>query len=160
MASIEELRPTSQELVELRLLVAHRRALVAEEATTIARLREALVGLFPALERTLDWTTKSALILVVRYQTPEQIRRAGRRKVEAYLRRMGVWNARWISVTVVAAAQDENMRVPAQEIAAQIVVDWASDALRLKERIEKLSRLQTRGPRQLRTASRRYRTSV
>ncbi len=55
-----ELRPCEEEITELRLLLGRRRDLITDQTRIIARLREALVSLFPALERALDlnrWIT-------------------------------------------------------------------------------------------------------
>jgi transposase len=49
-----KLKAGEQELAELQLLLARRRDLVTDQSRTITRLREALVSLFPALERALD----------------------------------------------------------------------------------------------------------
>jgi hypothetical protein len=65
-----ELKPGEQELAELQLLLARRRDLVTDQSRTIARLREALLSLFPALERALDLNSKGPLTLLTHYQTP------------------------------------------------------------------------------------------
>ena len=80
------LEPGAQLLAELRLLVAHRRDLVLDQSRCIVRLRDALVALFPGLERTLDLRTRGPLVLLTRYQSPGALRRAGHKRVEAYLR--------------------------------------------------------------------------
>src|SRR5215218_6883619 len=49
-----DLEPGEQEIAELQLLLARRRDLVTDQSRTITRLREALLSLFPALERALD----------------------------------------------------------------------------------------------------------
>jgi hypothetical protein len=64
-------KPTNETLAGLRLLVAYRQDLVADEARVIARVRESLVRLFPSLERRPNWTSPGSLILVARYQTPQ-----------------------------------------------------------------------------------------
>ena len=87
------LEPGAQLLAELRLLVAHRRDLVLDQSRAIVRLRDALVALFPGLERTLDLRTRGPLVLLTRYQSPGALRRAGHKRVEAYLRSKGVRNA-------------------------------------------------------------------
>jgi hypothetical protein len=46
-----ELKPGEEEITELQLLLARRRDLVTDQGRTITRLREALLSLFPALER-------------------------------------------------------------------------------------------------------------
>lgn len=80
------LEPGAQLLAELRLLLAHRRDLVLDQSRSIVRLRDALVALFPGLERTLDLRTRGPLVLLTRYQSPGALRRAGHKRVEAYLR--------------------------------------------------------------------------
>src|SRR5215211_2312417 len=52
-SDLGELRAGEQELSELQLLLARRRDLITDQSRTIARLREALLSLFPALERAL-----------------------------------------------------------------------------------------------------------
>jgi transposase len=70
-----KLKAGEQELAELQLLLARRRDLVTDQSRTITRLREALVSLFPALERALDLNSKGPLTLLTHYQTPPHLRR-------------------------------------------------------------------------------------
>ena len=58
-----KLKPGEQEIAELQLLLARRRDLITDQSRTITRLREALLSLFPALERALDLNSKGPLIL-------------------------------------------------------------------------------------------------
>jgi hypothetical protein len=86
---VGELKPGEEEIVELQLLLARRRDLVTDQTRIVTRLREeALLSLFPALERALDLNCKGPLTLLTHYQTPPaQLRRAGHKKrVAAYLR--------------------------------------------------------------------------
>ena len=53
-----ELEPGEQEVAELQLFLARRRDLITDRSRTIARLRETLLSLFPALERALDLNGK------------------------------------------------------------------------------------------------------
>ena len=135
-------KPTNETLAGLRLLVAYRQDLVADEAKAIARVRESLAGLFPSLERRLNWTSPSSVILVTRYQTPDHVRRAGPRRIKAYLRRRQVWNADHLAAVVTEAASEQTERLQAEAVAAQIVANLASDALQLREQIDKISRSQ------------------
>ncbi|MGO4755063.1 IS110 family transposase, partial [Streptomyces sp. 2MCAF27] len=50
--------------VELRLLVSHRTTLVKEATARTARLRDLLTGIHPGLERAVDATNTSGLILL------------------------------------------------------------------------------------------------
>ena len=74
------LEPGDELLAELKLLVAHRRDLVLDQARAVVRLRDALLALFPGLERVLDLRTRGPLVLVSRYQTPAAVRQAGRKR--------------------------------------------------------------------------------
>ena len=85
-----ELEAGEEQIAELQLLLARRRDLVTDQSRTITRLREALLALFPALERALDLNSKGPLTLLTHYQTPAQLRRAGHKRVAAYLRSRGV----------------------------------------------------------------------
>jgi transposase len=84
-----ELTPSEGELAELQLLLARRRDLITDQTRSITRLRETLLSLFPALERSLDLTNKGSisLTLLCHYQSPPAaIRRAGRKGLADYLR--------------------------------------------------------------------------
>jgi transposase len=85
-----ELEPGEEELSELQLLLGRRRDLIIDQSRTITRLREALLSLFPALERVLDLNSKGPLTLLTHYQSPAQLRRAGHKRIAAYLRNRGV----------------------------------------------------------------------
>jgi transposase len=133
-----ELMPGEEALAELQLLLARRRDLVADRSRAITRLREALLALFPALERTLDLNNRGALILVAHYQTPTQIRRAGRKRLAAYLRNRGVQGADALAQKALTAAKAQSLTLPAEGVAARIVAELATEVLSLKERIPAL----------------------
>ena len=112
---LSELEPGEEALAELQLLVAHRRDLVVARTRAVTRLRETLLSLFPGLERVLDLNRKGALVLVSRYRTPTAVRRAGRRRVESYLKASGVRGAAALAQKAVAAAKGQSVRLPAEE---------------------------------------------
>ena len=85
-SDLGELAPSEQELSELQLLLGRRRDLITDQGRTITRLREALLSLFPALERALDLNSKGPLTLLTHYQTPAQLRGAGHKRVGTYPR--------------------------------------------------------------------------
>jgi hypothetical protein len=60
-SGLGELKAGEQELAELQLLLARRRDLVTDQTRSVTRLREALLSLFPALERALDVNSKGPL---------------------------------------------------------------------------------------------------
>ncbi len=132
------LEPGDELLAELKLLVSHRRDLVLDQARAVVRLRDTLLSLFPGLERVLDLRTRGPLVLVSRYQTPGAVRRAGRTRIEAYLKRQGVRNASKLAQKALHAAEAQRAATPAEEVASEIVRELAERALSLKERTAEL----------------------
>ena len=133
-----ELEAGEQEIAELQLLLARRRDLITDQGRTITRLREALLSLFPALERALDLNGKGPLILLIRYQTPAQLRRAGHKRVATYLRNRSVKGSDKVAYKALSAARSQSVSLPAQELASRIVAELAAEVLALKERIESI----------------------
>ena len=134
------LTPEEGDLAELQLLLARRRDLVTDQTRTITRLRETLLALFPALERALDLNNKGALTVLSHYQTPAAIRRAGHKRLAAFLKNRGVKGAEDIARKALAAAKAQSVTLPAEGVAATIVSELAKEALALKERISTLDR--------------------
>ncbi len=133
-----ELTPGEGDLAELQLLLARRRDLVTDQTRSISRLRDALLSLFPALERALDLNSKGALTLVARYQTPAAIRGVGHKRLVAYLRKRGVKGANALAGKALTAAKAQSVALPAQEVAARICAELAGEVFALKEGIAKL----------------------
>ena len=125
-------------IAELALLVSHRRDLVQNQTRTIARVREAMVAVFPGLERVLEFKNSGALILVSRYQTPTQIRRAGITRIESYLKARGVKSSSGLASKAMSAAKAQSVRLPAEGVAASIVSDLATELIALKSRIARI----------------------
>lgn len=130
-----ELAPEEGTLAELRLLLARRRDLVIDQTRAIIRLREALLSLFPALERTLDLGAKGSLVLILRYQTPAKIRRTGRKRLASYLKGHTVKGADELARKALEAAKTQTVELPAQEVASRICAEIAGEVLALKERL-------------------------
>ncbi|WP_345483274.1 IS110 family transposase, partial [Actinopolymorpha pittospori] len=123
--------------VDLGLLVARRRDLVAEQTRRINRAHDMLAGIFPGLEAALDLTNLAELHLLARYATPAQIRRAGRARILTYLRRAGVRSDRAarIATAAVDAAQRQRAEVPGEARTAQFLREFAVDAITARGRI-------------------------
>ena len=137
-SDLGELRAGEQEIAELQLFLARRRDLVTDQSRTITRLREALVSLFPALERALDVNGKGPLILLTHYQSPTQLRRAGHKRIATYLRNRGVKGSNNVAHKALGAARSQNVTLPAQEVGAAIVAELAEDILGLKDRLQSI----------------------
>jgi transposase len=114
-ADLGELRAGEEEIAKLQLLLGRRRDLVTDQSRTITRLKEALLSLFPALERALDLNSKDPLTLLTRYQTPAQLRRAGHQRVAAHLRSRGVKGSNKVAQKALTAARAQSVTLPAQE---------------------------------------------
>src|SRR3712207_1431904 len=124
-SDLGELTPGEGGLAELQLLLARRRDPITDRTRAVTRLRESLVVLFPALERTLDLNRRSALTLVAHCQTPAKIRRIGRKRLSAYLRKRRVQGADALARKALAAADSQSATLPAESVAAQIVAELA-----------------------------------
>jgi len=133
-----ELEAGEQQIAELQLLLARRRDLITDQSRTITRLRGMLLSLFPALERALDLNSKGPLTLLTHYQSPAQLRRAGHKRVAAYLKNRSVKGSNKVADKALAAAKAQSVTLPAQEVASRIVAELANDVLGFKERIESI----------------------
>jgi transposase len=133
-----ELAPEEGAIAELQLLLARRRDLMVDKSRAITRLREALLSLFPALERALDLNAKGPLVLITRYQSPEKIRRVGHKRLAAHLNRRSVKGAEELAKKALAAARTQTVELPAQGVASRICAEIATEVLALKERINAL----------------------
>ena len=111
---------------------------MADRTRAVTRLRETLLALFPALERVLRFNTREPLELVARYQTPGAVRRAGRKRIAAYLKKRGVAKAEALAEKALDAAGRQRARLPAEEVAAKIGAELAGEVLALKERVDTL----------------------
>jgi transposase len=137
---------TRQELVaELAVLVGHRSDLMADWVRAVSRLRGLLAASFPGLERCFDFTSRSALVLVSRYQTPEALRAVGRRRLVAWPRRhvpsqISDTKIEEMAEVALAAAAAQRIRLPAQEVTARLIAQLASDLLALDRRIKELDK--------------------
>jgi transposase len=137
-SDLSELKAGEQEIAELQLLLGRRRDLITDKSRTITRLREALLSLFPALERELDLNSKGPLTLLTHYQSPAQLRRAGHKRVATYLRNRGVKGSNKVANKALGAAKAQSVSLPAQELASRIVAELAKDVLGFKERVESI----------------------
>jgi transposase len=135
---IGELRAGEQEIAELQLLLRRRRDLVTDQSRTVTRLRETLLSLFPALERALDLNRRGPLTLLTHYQTPAQLRRAGHKRVAAYLRNRSVKGFNSVGHKALLAAKAQSVTLPAEQVASGIVAELAREILALKDRIENI----------------------
>jgi transposase len=124
--------------VELRLLTSRRGELVTDQTRRASRIRDLLSSIHPGLERVVDVTTKTGLWLLTRFVTPAEIRAAGRRRLLTHLRRLDhVKDDRLTAVAeaAIAAAQAQQLAVPGEATAADIVRSLAHEMLAARDQI-------------------------
>jgi transposase len=135
-SDLGELAPSEEEVAELRVLLGRRRDLLLDHNRTITRLGEMLSSLSPALERALDLNRRGPLTLLTRYQSPQRLRRAGHKRLAAYLRARGVKGFDGVAGKALAAAKSQSITLPAEPVAARIVAELAAEVLAFKDHIE------------------------
>ncbi|WP_192902311.1 IS110 family transposase [Micromonospora globbae] len=132
------LTPQADLLTDLSILVTHRRDLATDRQRMVVRLRERLASVFPALERALDVTTKGALVLLTRWQTPDAIRNAGESVIAAHLRGTAGIRVHKLTQAAMTAAQTQTVSLPGEQTTAAIVARLARELLRLRDEINQL----------------------
>jgi transposase len=123
---------------EIRLLVGRRRELVTDQTRRVARLRDLLASIHPGLEAIVDPTQKGSQRLLTRYVTPEEIRRAGRRRLIDHIAKAGRLprsHVEQLADRALAAAEAQTVALPAEAVAAGIVRELAGEAWAARERI-------------------------
>jgi transposase len=141
-----DLRPIeiAEELdVEIRLLVGRRGELVSEQTRRIGRLRDLLASIHPGLERIVDPTQKASVQLLSRYVTPAEIRRAGRRRLIDHLARAGRVpraHIEQLADAALAAAQAQQLSLPGERVAADLIRELAAEIRQARERLAALDR--------------------
>jgi transposase len=136
---------TDDLVVELTRLTAHREDLMADWVRGVNRLRELLIGIFPALEHAFDYSTRSPLILLTGFQTPDAIRVAGEAGLASYLREHGAWakGIPTMAATALAAARAQTVHLPGETTTAALVARLAQQLLELDRQIKDTDKLIT-----------------
>jgi transposase len=142
---LQPLRETSDIAVDLKILTARRIDLSADRTRAINRLRTQILEYFPALERAFDYSrSKTALILLTKYQTPAALRRVGRARLAAWLKNHGVRaanHAKSAADAAVTAAEAQFTVVPGEKTAAKMVHTLAREVMSLDQEIADLETL-------------------
>lgn len=110
------LRGDDELVVELRLLVAHRRDLAVDRTRAVNRLHDQMLAICPALERALQLTSKGPLVLLTGFQTPAALREIGIKALTGWLRDRKVRNAAALAAKAVAAAESQHATLPAERM--------------------------------------------
>lgn len=131
-----------QIVADLRILTARREDLMADWVRGVNRIRELLTGIFPALERAFDYSTRSALVLLTGYCTPAAIRQAGPTGLTSHLREHGAWPKGIPSMVdkALAAADEQTVALPGEAVTAPLIQRLARQLLDLDREIKDLDK--------------------
>jgi len=122
--------------VALRLKVGRRRDLMQDQVRRIARIRRLLCGIHPALEQALDLCSKGPLALLTRYVTPSDIRRAGKARIKAHLRKTPhLHGCEALATRAVEIAKAQRITVPGEVATAELIRELAGEALEARQKI-------------------------
>lgn len=139
-----DLRPViadSEVDVELRLLVSRRRDLSQDQTRRLLRMHDLLVGIFPELEHALDFTTKTSLLLLTRFVTPEELRNTTEKALAKHLGSLANRACgRDLIAAARACAQRQTINIPGQALTATLIKELAQEALAAIERIDAIDR--------------------
>ena len=140
---LRPIQPSVELDLEIRLLAGRRRDLTDEQTRRLSRLHDLLASVHPGLERALELTTKGGLWLVSRYDTPAEVRAAGRHGLREHLQAAGGLPSRQIRALAdraLAAASAQQQTLPAERLTADLVRELATEALACRARLARLDR--------------------
>lgn len=142
-SDLTELTTPDELVVELTRLTAHREDLMADWVRGVNRLRDLLTGVFPALERAFDYSTRSPLILVAGFCTPGEIRTAGESGLTRHLRDHGAWGKSVPSIVdkALVAAASQTVQLPGEATTAVLIKQLARKLLDLDREIKGTDKL-------------------
>jgi transposase len=120
---------------EIRLLVGRRSEIVREQTRRLARFRDLLPSVFPALERRIDVKTKTGLTFLSLYAAPHELRGARPASVVRKILRAAPLSrgVAQMAEEAVALAKAQTVDVPGAPARARLVRDLAAEALRARE---------------------------
>jgi hypothetical protein len=144
-SDLTELTVTDELVVELTRLTSYRADVMADWVRGVNRLRDLLVSIFPALEASFGYSTRSALILLTGYCTPAEIRTAAPTRLIAYLRENGAWakGIEAMAATAVQAATQQTIALPGETATAMLVKRLARQLLETDRQIKDIDKLIT-----------------
>ena len=127
--------------VALRLKVGRRRDLMQDQVRRIARIRGLLCGIHPGLEQAFDLCCKGPLALLTRYVTPSEIRRAGRARIMAHLKKTPhLHGCETLAKRALDCARAQTIIVPGEAATADLIRELAAEALEARKKIVRIEK--------------------
>lgn len=137
--ALRPILPDNDTRVALQLKVGRRRDLVEDQTRRIARLRGLLCGIFPGLESALDVTCKGPLALLSRFVTPAEIRRAGKARIVAHLKKTPhLHGIDALAERALQASRAQRIAVPGEAATAELIRELALEALDARAKIARI----------------------
>jgi len=131
--------PNDDTRVALRLKVGRRRDLIEDQTRRLSRLRGLLCGIHPGLERALDVTCKGPLALLSRFVTPAEIRRAGKARILAHLKKTPhLHGTPALADRALEAAAAQTIAMPGEAATAALIRELAAEALEAKAKVARI----------------------
>lgn len=128
-------------VAELRLLVSRRGDLVIDQTRRISRMRYLLNTIHPDLERALDLTNAGPLLLLARFVTAAEIRRAKPKAIARHLRSKAARNPDALAQAAYAAAlAHPDLTLPAETVTASLVREMAQEAIVIRAKLAAIDR--------------------
>ena len=127
-------------LEQLRVLNGYDTDLAADATRLTNRLRDALTGLSPALERVLGpkLHNAGARDLLARYPTPQALATAGRGRIARTLRKRSPRLAAALTEAVTGALDAQTVVVPGSVAMGRVIAEVATELDRTQQRRERL----------------------
>ncbi|NRP50612.1 hypothetical protein XMV201_002382 [Aliiroseovarius sp. xm-v-201] len=140
-----DLRPvdTEREIdVNIRLLVGRRSEIVRDQTRRLARLRDLLSSVFPALERRIDVNTKTGLAFLSLFAAPHELRAARPASAARRIMRLAPLSrgVAQLSEEAITLAKAQTVDVPGAVTRARLVKELATEALRAREMRDQIDR--------------------
>ena len=127
--------------VALRLKVGRRRDLMQDQVCRIARIRGLLCGIHPGLEQAFDLCCKGPLALLTRYVTPAEIRRAGKARIVAHLKKTPhLHGCETLAGRALDCARAQRITVPGEAATADLIRELAAEALEARHKIARIEK--------------------
>ncbi len=127
-------------LEQLRILNGYDIDLAADVTRLTNRLRDALTGLSPALERVLGPRLRyaGARDLLARYPTPQALATAGRGRIARTIRKRSPRLAKTLTEAVTEALAAQTVVVPGSVAMGRVIAEVATELERAQQRRERL----------------------
>lgn len=128
-------------LADLRVLNGYDADLAADATRLSNRLRDALTGISPALERVLGPRLHHPGVrdLLARYPAPQALRKAGRSRIENAIRKRSPRLAKALAASVMQALGAQTVVMPVESVMGRVVAEVVAELDRTLERRKRLA---------------------